>query len=178
MRLSRAVIAVCLFLLGSGAAAAQESGKGGVTMGYPASIGVVWHVSERLAVRPEVSLSITESSTSGLGSSETDSWVLGTGVSILFYMRKGDNLSTYLAPRFTYTRNDISSEFTNAGGTGYSLAGLFGAQYSLGRRFSVFGEAGLGFATQRSTSVTSLTEFTTRAHTLNTRTGAGVIFYF
>lgn len=132
----------------------------------------------RVAVRPEVSLSVSGSSTSGPGSSDTDSWVFGTGVSVLFYMRKADNLSTYVAPRFTYTRNDLDSGFTEADGSGYMLAGLFGAQYSLGRRFGVFGEVGLGFSRQRSTSVTALTEFTTRSHSVSTRTGAGVILYF
>jgi hypothetical protein len=170
-----AVSVLCLLCF-AGSAAAQEAGQAGITMGYPASIGVMWHVSERVAVRPELSLTVTGSSTSGQGSSDTDSWVLGTGVSVLFYMRKADSLSTYLAPRFTYTRNE-SNGFTDAGGTSYAIAGLFGAQYSLSPRFSVFGEVGLGFSRQESTATTGQTDFTSRSHALSTRTGVGVVLY-
>jgi hypothetical protein len=54
---------------------------------------------------------------------------------------------------------------------------MFGAEYSLGRRFSVFGEAGVGYSWQKTTNG-SITIFSSRSHSVSTRTGAGVILYF
>ena len=40
--------------------AAQEKGDMGLTISAPSAIGVIWHVSEKVAVRPEVSFSFSE----------------------------------------------------------------------------------------------------------------------
>ena len=37
--------------------AAQDAGKVGLTMGYPSSVGVIWNVAGRVALRPEITLS-------------------------------------------------------------------------------------------------------------------------
>jgi len=184
MRMSRlAAGGMSLLLLGASAAAAQEPSKVGITMGYPA-IGVIWQVSERVAVRPELSLSFgSTASTTALpvqGVSvdrETTSWSTGTGVSVLFYLPKSDNLRTYVGPRVGYTRSSSDTDSLASTSSGYSVAGMFGAQYSLGRRFSVFGEVGVGFSSQKSGS-SSITTFDIRSHSVGTRTGAGVILYF
>jgi hypothetical protein len=57
-----------------------------------------------------------------------------------------------------------------------SIFGSFGAQYALGRRFSVFGEVGLGYSRQSLRSPLSQTR--SEAHAVTTRSGAGVILYF
>jgi hypothetical protein len=185
MRIRRVAAGVMpLLLLGASAVAAQEPSKIGITMGYP-SIGVIWHVSERVAVRPEVSWSFgSTASTTALplqGVSvdrKTSSWSTGTGVSVLFYLAKSDNLSTYVSPRVGYTRSGVDTDnSTDSTSSGYSIAGMFGAEYSLGRRFSVFGEVGVGFSWQKSGS-SSITTFDIRSHSVGTRTGAGVILYF
>ena len=41
-------------------AAAQEKGDIGLTISAPSALGVIWHVSERLAIRPEMSFSFSE----------------------------------------------------------------------------------------------------------------------
>jgi predicted porin len=62
--------------------------------------------------------------------------------------------------------------------------GLFGAEYSLHKRFSVFGEVGFGYTTSSSKSKSSppspIDDLIAggSAHGWSTRTGAGVIFYF
>ena len=40
-----------LCLLGARVASAQDARTFGVTMGYPATVGVLWHVNDKLAVR-------------------------------------------------------------------------------------------------------------------------------
>lgn len=181
---------LCLLVLGAGSAAAQDAPKAGITMGFPGSIGVLWQVSERVAVRPELSFSLFSSSTAStlaaLDDDQNDSWAFGTGVSVLFTVHKSDNLRTYVAPRFSYSRTSIDTgDTTESAGNDYSAAGMFGAEYSLSRRFSVFGEVGADYSWQKSTHTFSglptsapATTFTAKSHTLSTRTGVGVILYF
>jgi hypothetical protein len=180
---------------------AQDTHTVGVTMGYPASFGVLWHASKKVAIRPEISFagSSTESTTS-LPSSQTslpsissegDGWSIGTGVSALFYLRTYEHLRTYVSPRFTYAYTSVStsSNVPNATGAlisgkqtgkGASGTGSFGAQYMLGDRFSVFGEVGFGFSHSTSSSSSSSTTSTATKGSSNawgTRAGVGVVFY-
>jgi hypothetical protein len=177
---------------------AQDTHTVGVTMGYPASFGVLWHASKKVAIRPEISFagSSSESTTSIAGqtlpsiNSEGDGWAIGTGVSALFYLRTYEHLRTYFSPRFTYayTSNSTSSNLPSATGgtisgkqTGKGAAGIgsFGAQYMLGDRFSVFGEVGFGFShtTSSSSATTATTGSTGSSNSWGTRAGVGVVFY-
>src|SRR5437870_2920123 len=47
-------------------AAGQERGQVGLTMGYPGSIGIIWHISDAVAVRPELSVSRTSVETTSV----------------------------------------------------------------------------------------------------------------
>jgi hypothetical protein len=181
-------------------AAAQDAGQIGITMGYPAVIGVLWHVSDRIGIRPEVSLARGKSETSitltvpVVGAPTTsdvvtsENWQVGTGVSALFYLVKGEALRTYVSPRFTYLRNSttgtafasvptIATAPTTVS-SNYGVSGSVGAQYALAKRFSVFGEAGLAYT--RSTVAPDSTTFRSesKSRTIGLRSGVGVILYF
>ena len=80
----------------------QEKGQVGLTMGYPASVGLVWHVAERVAVRPEFSFSKSTSDAEEIIDASSSGWTLGVGISGLFYVSRADNLRTYVSPRYTY----------------------------------------------------------------------------
>ena len=129
-------------------AAAQEPGDVGVFMGYP-NLGLIWQVSEKVAIRPEISFSWGSTDIdSGFGGSGTShSWSVGFGASALLYLSNADRLRTYVAAQFTYDRSEAESGIsgTRAVGNTYGFAGLFGAQYSLNDRFSMFGELGLRY---------------------------------
>jgi hypothetical protein len=179
------------FLIGR-AASAQDAGKVGVSMGYP-SIGLIWHASEKVAIRPELSFggSSTDGSSGPSFTSNSDSWAVGTGVSALFYLGTHDRLKTYVSPRYTY--GSTSSESTTSGLTGitgvtgtaitsntskttsnaHAVSGSFGADYRLSDKFSAFGEIGFGVSWAKTTS--SLTS--SKGTSWGTRTGVGVIFY-
>ena len=155
-------------------------------MGYPAAVGLVWHLSDRVAIRPEfqVARTTSELSTPGIDllSSSASSWSIGAGVSGLFYLQRWDELSTYLSPRFAYSRSTATSStsfFQNTPTTSrsnvYNGSLSFGAQYALGRRFSAFGEVGFGLTDTRASSATGSSS---DGRIWSTRTGAGVIFYF
>ena len=190
MRIGR-VLAVCSGLIAAlpALAVAQEQRKVGITMGYPASLGVLWHVNKKVAIRPEISFATSSNETTSSVQTiptvtiETDSWVIGTGASALFYLREYDHLRTYVAPRITYSHTStdgsssglttiVSTQTTNT----WSGAGLFGAQYMLGDRFSLFGEVGFGFS--HSDSKISLSTSSSSGTSWGTRAGVGVVFYF
>jgi hypothetical protein len=174
-------VGVCAIMVGAARADAQEKGQVGITMGYPAAVGVLWHVSGRVAIRPEFSFTRNENSSSGILSSGTTFWSLGTGVSALFYTPVRDNLRTYVSPRLSYSRTRGDSDITRSTSTSYSFAGSFGAQYSLGRRFGVFGEVGFAYGRSEGSTATELltqTRVTSHSDSIGTRSGAGVVLYF
>ena len=185
--ISRAIV---LFMLTVGvlavpsrAAAQTADHPVGITMGYPASIGLIWHVSDRVAVRPELSFSHLhgEAESSSGFETESDSWTIGVGASALIYVGEWDKLRAYVSPRYSYTRAKSSSdsnfpfETSESKTTSHSFAGYFGAQYALSDRFSAFGEVGFGLTDQSGS-----TGLGTRVSSTiwSTRTGVGVIFYF
>jgi hypothetical protein len=167
-------------------AAAQDAHKVGLTMGYPSSVGILWNVSRRVAVRPEISFTWTSNEfTSALDAkSTTTATAVGGGISGLFYMTTADKLRTYISPRFTYGR--LTTETTTQGfpngtsgsGNTYSAAGSFGAQYAAGDRFTIFGEVGIGYSTQDSSSEVGIFGSTNATRSWSSRTGAGVVLYF
>jgi hypothetical protein len=186
-------ITLAIGLLACRTGSAQEKGKAGVTLGYPASIGVIWHVTDRVAIRPELSLSfgtseVTTTSASvlpGVGGTgvrtNTDSTAVGVGVSGLYYLSKAASLSSYVSPRFLYTHNRITSESSTdllgasfLNGSSYALSGSYGVHYTPITRIALFAEAGIGFTDSSSSS--SLSE--QNGHQVSTRGGIGVILYF
>jgi len=176
------VFALAALLTAAGIASAQDK-KVGLTMGYPSAIGVVWHISDRVALRPELSLAGGSAETTAAGfSSESDTTAIGTGISALFYLNTADKLRTYLSPRFTYGHSTTEQDFSsitnstakattnNAGGQG-----SFGAQYYVSNRFALFGELGVGFSHTETKSNLTPTKGTSWAW--GTRSAVGIIFY-
>ncbi|HTM26711.1 MAG TPA: hypothetical protein VL225_16050 [Vicinamibacterales bacterium] len=172
-----------LGLFGGATAGAQDAGKTGITMAYPGSFGILWHATDKVAIRP--TFNVARSTADGSTSSGTN-WTFGTTIAGLFYMKKYDNVRTYFSPRYTYSR--ISST-THVGaiqgitvpdlkttGNSNGGSGTFGAEYTPGSRFSVFGEVGVVF-TRATTSSSGLTASKTSGNAWGTTAGVGVIFY-
>jgi hypothetical protein len=163
-------------------ARAQEKGKVGITMGYPAAVGVLWHATENIAIRPEFTFSFS-SADSDTG--ESDGSAVSVGVSALFYISRSDNLATYVSPRYSYLHSTSEAEFEGpqfiedsieSSTNGHAFAGSFGAQYFLGTRFSVFGELGLSYG--RTTRSTDRLDDEPRASTFGLASNVGVVLYF
>ena len=172
-------------------ARAQAKHKAGITMGFPASVGVLWHLNEKVALRPELTFggsssetSITTTTTTPI-SINSDNWSVGTGVSALFYLKTEDRLRTYVSPRFIYSHTSTSSDTSglttqppvdlSQSGDAWGGIGSFGAQYAVGDRFTVFGEFGFGFShssTSRSAAGTSGS-----GNSWGTRGGVGIVYY-
>jgi hypothetical protein len=175
-------------------AAAQDAGSVGLTMGYPAAVGVVWHVSERIALRPDVTLSTsTTESTSTIDSifvpqvstTTSTSWSTAVGLSALLYLNSTDQLRFYVAPRAAYLRTSIdidddqplASAFDNTS-TGFVAAGAFGVQYNAHERFAIFGELGAQYTSQSSTSEFLTSRTRGEVRTAGLRSAVGVTLYF
>jgi hypothetical protein len=187
------------------AASAQDQPKIGLTMGYPSAIGVLWQVADRVALRPELTATKSSSESASAdsivgssGSTPTNNWQLGVGVSALFYVSRSDALRTYVTPRFAYAKTSTSTNLASTStssaldGRSYTTAGSFGGQYALGRHFGVFGELGVSY-TSATTETSTIQTITTapgivppvltvrtenHTHTFGTRSGVGVILFF
>jgi len=179
------IVMLCsAILLTAGVSSAQEKGQSGLATGFPAAIAFMWHPSENIGLRPEVSFARTSIDTeSGAFSASSHSWNFTVGVSGLFYLHKIDNLRPYVSPRFTYghttSSSDAASDVVN-GSTDvtlntYTTSGSIGAQYAISRRFGVFGETGLTYS-----HVTQDSSFGTEGSNdvFGNRSAVGVILYF
>lgn len=183
--LALTVFAVLLLSPSPAGAAPQDPSGAGLTIGHPGSVGVLWHVSERVAIRPEFQFSYLSSETTAgeFGSAVSSSgWTVAPGVSALFYLRRFDNLRTYVCPRFTFSRSTSEFETGSLGSAArstnrsYSGTASFGTQYSFGQKFSIFAEVGLGMT--RTTGESALSTARSTGHQWTTRTGVGAVFYF
>jgi hypothetical protein len=186
-------------LLGGSNAVAQERGQFGLTTGYPAAIGVLWHATDRVGIKGEFTFALSSSEIDVsplLAGRETHTDSFGIGIAGLLYVSRNDNVSTYFSPRFAYARATSESERPDfsitlpeplpfplpsldirSKSSSYSFAGSFGAQYSPNRRFSVFGELGLNYSSQQTElSPSSLSE--TEGSVFGVRSAVGVILYF
>jgi hypothetical protein len=177
--------AALLVLLAPARGWAQETGKVGLTFGYPGAVGIVWHVTDRVAVRPEFTFSRGWSDREdSVFDSDRSSWGLGAGISALFYISKSDNLRTFISPGYSYSRGEstssstgllpVVSEFTSSSS---SFGGSFGAEYVFSRRFSAFGEVGVAYTHVSSGSSPGF-PLRFSSHGFGTRTGAGFVLYF
>jgi len=193
----RALIVLVMLLAMAGVAHAQEKGQVGLVIGYPASAGIIWHLSERMAFRPDVTLTrSTNDQTNfiavpGLSTttSSGESWQVTAGLSALFYVHRRDALRTYISPRFAYTRSTSTSTSSSPLPTGstmtsesvfaqYAFVGSFGVQYALGRSFSIFGEIGAAYTDIESSTSLASTRLEGTNRVLSTRSGVGVVLYF
>lgn len=180
-RAKRLVIACVLGLMAT-TASAQDEGRVGLTTGYPALVGVIWHISDNIAVRPEFSFTRNDSSSeSPLTKATTDFSSLGGEISVLFFSPLRDGLKLYVAPRFAYSRTSGTSDVSESTTNSYSIGGMFGGQYALGRRFAVFGEAGFQYSHldgSVASSLSSALQTTSSGDAAGTRTAVGVVLYF
>jgi opacity protein-like surface antigen len=183
MRISSRALAImaAMATIGGGATQAQERNVG-ITIAHPTAIGMIWHLSEGVALRPEFSFSVIDrESTSTLGSlNQTDGTAVGIGISALFYTHRWDDVRGYISPRFSYghaTSTASSGSFEAKTTTkGYDWSASYGAEYRPVDRFSLFGEVGLGAT--RSTVTTDITSARATSTTWGTRAGVGIAVYF
>jgi hypothetical protein len=180
--------ALCLLLVPA-LSHAQERGQVGLTMGVPAAAGVIWHVTNRIAVRPEITFAqVTSRAEVSLpnASTETTSRQLSYGASLLWYFGSSDNVRPYVSPRIAYSRITTEDSRPSLPGADdddddpagtLAVSGSFGVQYTPSRRVGLFGEVGIARAhTEQSRSFPGIA-VTTSVTSWSTRGAVGVILY-
>lgn len=169
-----AVFAVCASPV---PASAQERGDVGLVIALPTDVGVIWHVTERVAVRPEINFSFGSTEIEGaLASVEQSGRGFSLETSVLFYLGAIDGVRTYVAPRVAFDWASIDSGASEVSNDGMEASLSYGAEYSPVPRFSVFGEIGLEFA-RSTTSADPGLDIESRTSTWGPRTQVGVILY-
>lgn len=166
---------LALLLLAPATALAQEERTVGLSMGYPSSVAVLWHATERVAVRPEITFSTTSTD---VGERDASGSAFSAGASVLFYTLQRDALSTYIAPAYGYARGtNESSTGLESTSRAHNISGSFGVQYRLGERVSVFGETGISFTTTKLEADDAFGS-STSSDRFGNRSAVGVVFYF
>jgi hypothetical protein len=143
-----AILLAAATLLAASAARAQDHGPVGVTMGFPGSVGIIWHLGDRVAVRPSISFSHSSTETgddvpvpvpSGLGLPsnislpivrtrlESSGWTVGPGVDVLLTVARWDNVAAYVAPGYAYRRSSTETTITFEG---FNFGGFVTPSYS------------------------------------------------
>lgn len=187
-----AIFCVCATV----AAFAQEPRKTALVMGYPASAGVLWHVTDGIALRPdfatsrqstETTASITVSGAPQSSTSTTTGWSSSVGLSALFYLGPPADLRFYLTPRVAYAWSRTETESSpplaqlssyRSESDGFLAAGSFGAHYRPHDRFGIFGELGVNYSNQEGDTDFSLTRQSLTTTSVGLRSGVGVTIYF
>jgi hypothetical protein len=188
---------VVILLAGISPASAQQEYRVGLVMGYPASVGVLWHLSDGIALRPDVAINRqTTESTSTLttgfsppqtSTSTTSGWNTSLGLSALFYLGPPADLRFYLTPRVAYQWSRTETETSPAlpqlvdfesESDGFVAAGSFGAQYAPHDRFRLFGEVGLSYSEQEGETGFTLARQSLSTSNFGLRSGVGIIVYF
>ncbi|MCX7632561.1 MAG: outer membrane beta-barrel protein [Turneriella sp.] len=160
---------------------ATSTSRLGIDFSYSESlphIGVWWHISQQVALRPTLGFrSTTSSSTTNTGFStvttETSATIFEFGLSLPVYLTKFKAMDLFVAPAFSF-RN--TSTKTSGGGisqseskSGFAFGLSLGLQIPLHEQLHVFGESGFGYSKDDSKKETNLGLI---------RTSVGAIFYF
>jgi hypothetical protein len=165
-------------------ASAQESARAGITLGSPGDIGILWHVSDAIAVRPAFSFS--HSSGDSVAGGSSGGWDTGLALSALFYVKKYDKVRTYVSPQYSYSYSSVTTTPASTQGSLPSItgttntnagAGAFGAQYTPTAHFALYGETGIGFSRHRSELGAIVGRSAITSSTWGPFAGVGVVFY-
>jgi hypothetical protein len=120
-----------LLVLAASVADAQDKRRVALDFGYPPAFAVLWHASESLVLRPDVTFV-------HIGGDNASTWRFGIGGSALFPVRQQGSLTTYFGPRVGYSWYSESDSPTE-----WSIAGIFGARFSLDKGLGISAETGI-----------------------------------
>jgi len=154
----------------------RQDRRFGLTVGYPSSgglIGLVWQTSDRMAFRPEFSLS----SRFGGDNTSGNATSVGLNLTVLRYVARKDSAGVYLGPRISYSRATQSSGTYEAKNSAYGVGATVGLQYELTRRICVYGEVGVVYAYLRTTSAPT-THPTVTSNQISSRSSVGLNLFF
>ena len=186
-----ASVAVMLPGGGVSSASAQQDYRVGLVIGYPASVGVFWHVSDGVALRPDVTLNgRRQSRRSALSTGGTDrddpveGWTTAVGLSALFYLGPPRRPSVLHVPRAAHVWSSTETGLAPAAATGSYASESMGfwrrarsARTTPPTGFRLFGELGLGYMGRRVRPASRSCGSRWR-RAVGLRSGVGVVVFF
>jgi len=133
-RLQMTTMCVALVVACALPVSAQDERPVALTMAFPAEVGVLWQVSDRVALRPDVGFTWSEQAASfgdddfGAYTSESSSSSVTTGLSVLFTVARWEQLRAYLVPRvgYTFLSNRSLNSFGPSPGVNIIIGGVSG----------------------------------------------------
>ena len=150
----------------------------GITVGYPGSVGMLWQIQERVALRPVFTFGYSNEG-SGDAAATATSWRFGIATSAVVSIVRDGPRHLYAAPYYefqrrnttlaqTVTYGDPNNFFATANqinveakprSNEHSIGGLIGFEIRLQDRYGVFAEAGAAYRhSKRSGEMPSLPE--------------------
>lgn len=169
-----AASALVLTVIGASPASAQSASKAGLTMSSGSAIGVYIPLGDQVTIRPQIAFQRTTAELPVGGSTTATTW--SPGVSLLLTLKTWDSTRLYVSPQYVYSRGNAESNGSESKGTAHSVTGIIGAQHTLGSRFAVFGEVGMGWSKAESKSSTGTAGATSRVWTTRSTIG-GILFF-
>jgi hypothetical protein len=175
-------------------AAAVEQGQVGlqVEVGSRRTIGLTYHATETLALRPAVFFQrVTAEQTPSLIDPdkplvvfESDDTSFGGQMEVDYFLRPQRNLAPYLAATVSYSHVNTAYPVPQAGSLILRNGNLhnvtagagFGVQYAVTEAFHLFGQVGLSYSAGERFTVNGVK---LHSHSWTTSTSAiGLVFYF
>jgi len=133
-RVQVATICAVIVLFCALPVSAQDERPVALAIAFPAEVGVLWQVSDRIALRPDVGFAWSEQTASfgdddfGAYTSDSSSRSVTTGLSVLFTVARWEQLRAYLVPRvgYTFLANRSLSNFGTSAGVNVVIGGVSG----------------------------------------------------
>lgn len=123
---------------------AQDAGKVGLAVTTGADIGIIWNITERIAILPAVDFTYlsTRARPFNLEPLERDDSLYNVGLNIAAQLTVAEPgaFRLFVSPSYGKT---WSTSGTLVSESNYTVGGAFGARYALNDRFSLFGETGI-----------------------------------
>ena len=160
MRLDSTLAAALLTFALAAPAAAQDK-PFGITFGYPAAIGAVWQVRERVALRSEFTVGHSNEVDEEI-SLTSSGWRFGVTAGAVLSIIRDKPRHLYAVPYYEFRKRDVTlSQLMNYEDPSgrmaqttievtpqvneHTVAGLIGIEFNLTDRSAVFAEAGPGY---------------------------------
>ena len=167
MRLYTSLAAVLLTTALASPVAAQEK-PFGITVGYPVSVGMLWQVHERVAVRPVFTFGYSSEGNNEAIARAT-SWRFGIATSAVVSIVRDGPRHLYAAPYYEFQRRNTTLSQTVSYGDAdnffatlnvtdvvvkpraneHSIGGLVGFEFRLQDRYGVFAEGGAAYRSSK-----------------------------
>jgi len=157
-------LAAAVLTLGLASPLAAQDQPFGITVGYPVSVGALWQVRERVALRPEFTVGYSNEQDPEI-SLTARGWRFGVAGSAVLSIYRDKPRHLYAVPYYEFRQRNITMSQlmnyapdpleplrgaqttveVNPRTNEHTIAGLIGVEFNMTDRSSVFAEAGPGY---------------------------------